>query len=164
VIRLDDGSAGGEAKPGTPRRRYFIDPEWYQRNGRLLSAFVESRMCPSCRRNLDAERAAPQESAVMKSRSKGAKRRPSTDPMAAIQSCCSKGDFITPRLPTLEAVFRLLLANGSAMDAVQIRDGLDSWPGCAGAYSHISVEMLEHLLDADNYYGFRPWHPESESQ
>lgn len=164
MVHLVSDSASSEAKPGAERQRYFIDPGWYERNGRLFSAFVESRMCPSCQRKLEAERGAREEPAPTKTRSRKANRRPPADPVTTIQSCCSKGDFITPKLPALEAVFRLLLVKGSPMDAVQIRESLDSWPGVTGAYSHISVEMFERLLEGDSYYGFQPFRPKDEGQ
>ena len=72
------------------------------------------------------------------------------DPFDLIRDCCSKsGGFITPRLPILEAVFRLFLANGNQpMDLEQIKEKLKGWHARA-----TPPEAFERLLKSDRYYG-----------
>ena len=165
MTQVEDSPTDAEGSPKAERRSYFVDPTWHERNGRRFAAFVESRVCPSCRRKLEEGRETTQGEPTGGSRSKGNRQRPPADPVATIQSCCvTATDFITPRLPVLEAVFRLLLAKGSPMDAEQIRESLSTWPGVEGAYSHLSADMLEHLLESDSYYGFRPYPHEGEGQ
>ena len=77
------------------------------------------------------------------------------DLLATIKDCCSKApEFITYRLPILEGVFRLLLANGNQPLDVeelgkQLRERLD------GDAYRTSPEILSRLLGHDQYYGLR---------
>jgi hypothetical protein len=76
------------------------------------------------------------------------------DFLASIRDCCSRApEFITPRLPILESVFRLFLANNNQpLDLEELGKRLSQWRG--GGASGIS-EILAPLLENDRYYGVR---------
>jgi len=116
------------------RPRWFIDLDWYQQNNRSFSALVQGCLCPKCREQLKEGEI----SAV--------------DLLTTIKDCCSKApDFINGRLPILESIFRLFLANGNQpLDLEELRKQLSNWRGRA-----TSVEILPRLLENDRYYGLR---------
>ncbi|MFC2002912.1 hypothetical protein ACFLV4_03075 [Chloroflexota bacterium] len=119
--------------------RWVIDFDWYQQNNRSLAALTRHCLCPKCREQLqtgEAEASMP-------------------DLLAAIRDCCSKApEFVTNRLPILESVFRLILANGNQPINVmelgtQLRERL------GGDTYRTSPEMLPRLLNNDRFYGLR---------
>ena len=78
-----------------------------------------------------------------------------TDLLTATKDCCSnESGFITGELPVLESIFRLFLANGNQpLDLDELSKQLSERRG-EGLY-RISVEVLSHLLEGDQYYGIR---------
>ena len=96
-------------------------------------------MCPKCRERLKA----------------GEGKISAADLLSAISDCCSKTPgFITPRLPILESIFRLFLANGNQpLDLEKLGRQLSEWRG--GDTHCTSTEMLSRLLSADQYYGLK---------
>jgi len=77
------------------------------------------------------------------------------DLIAAIRDCCSRNPgFITPELPILESIFRLLLANGNqALDLEELGKQLSER---RGGYTYCtSAEILSRLLGNEQYYGLR---------
>ena len=75
--------------------------------------------------------------------------------MSAIKECCSQApDFITERLPILESVFRLFLANGNLPLALEeLGKQLSELRG--GDPYRTSPETLTRLLKSDRYYGLQ---------
>ena len=132
-----------EAEP-----RYFIDQNWYQGNERSLIALVQSRLCPACRSRLET----------------GGKRGRTSDPLARVVECCSKNeDFFNPRLPVMESVFRLFLANGNQpLSVEEIWEHLLEMQG--GSPLSLSPQVLRRLLDSDRYYGLCPLPQETASE
>ncbi len=117
--------------------RWFIDLDWYQQNNRSLFVLAQDCLCPKCRKQLGVD-----------------KGEISTDNLlTTIRDCCSKNlEFITPRLPILESIFRLFLANGNQpLDLKELGKQLSQWRG-ADAY-RTSAEILSRLLENDQYYG-----------
>jgi hypothetical protein len=81
-----------------------------------------------------------------------------TDPLKVIHDHCGKArNYITRDMPTLEAVFRVLLANNNQPLTVdQIRDQLAEWcPGGGCQWLLLPRETLERLIRNDTFYGLR---------
>ena len=116
--------------------RWFIDLDWYQQNNRSFFALAKNCLCPKCQRRLKEEISA-------------------ADLLTAIKDCCSKTpDFITGRLPILESVFRLFLANGNQpLNLEELGGQLNEWR--EGDTYRTSAEILPRLLSSDQYYGLR---------
>ncbi len=123
-----------------PRRRWFIDLDWFPQNSRSFSALARSRLCPACRERLGDE---PGEAAA-------------GDLVATISKCCSKtAGFIDGELPILESIFRLFLASGNQpLDLEELSSQLSEWRG--GDSYRTSPEILSRLLERDQYYGLKP--------
>ena len=116
--------------------RWFIDVDWYARNNRSFLFLARECLCPKCQKRLN----------------KG-KGQVTTDKLlTTIRDCCSDSrDFISPKLPILESVFRIFLANANQpLDAEELLKELSERRGIT--YS-ISVESLSRLLASDEYYG-----------
>ena len=100
-------------------------------------ALVQGCLCPECRERLkEGEISA-------------------ADLLTTIKDCCSKTPgFITGKLPILETIFRLFLANGNQpLDLEELRKQLSDW--CGGETYGTSAQVLSRLLDSDQYYGLR---------
>ena len=122
------------------RRGWFIGLDWYQPNNRSFFSLARSCLCPKCRRRLKVEE----------------REIAAADLLTAIKDCCSKKPgFITGKLPILESIFRLFLANGNQpLDAEELGQQLSERRG-RDTY-RTSVEVLSRLLESDRYYGLRP--------
>ncbi len=73
--------------------------------------------------------------------------------IGTIQKCCGQGpDFLAPRMPVLETIFRLLLAGGNQpTTAEDLADRLSQLRG-----EHLYPETVEQLLGAEpRFYGVR---------
>jgi hypothetical protein len=123
---------------GEIQLRYFIDLDWYQEQERSFATLASSRLCPTSRKK-------------EKTKSEAALLR-------TIRQCCSKRDgFITPNMPLLEMIFRLLLANGNQpLDLGQMQEQLQKWLGDSSNARDLSVPKLKRILSNDKYYGLRP--------
>jgi hypothetical protein len=128
------------------RLRYFIDLDWYQQRERSFATLAESRLCPTSRKK-------------EKTKSEAALLR-------TIRQCCSKRDgFITPNMPLLEMIFRLLLANGNQpLELEQMQEQLQKWLGDTSNARDLSVPKLKRMLGNDQYYGLRPAPLEEEAK
>ena len=126
-----------EISTGQPKPRWFIDFDWYQKSNRSFSALVQSHLCPACREQLK-----PDEREI-----------PPAELLSTIRDCCSKTPvFITERLPILESVFRLFLANGNQpLELEEIGRQLSELRG--GDTYCTSVDVLSRLLKNDQHYG-----------
>ena len=125
--------------PEQPKSLWIIDIQWYEQNNRSFVDLAHRSLCPKCVEKL----------------AKKKKKTASSEVLAAIKDCCAKTpDFITPKLPILESIFRILLANGNEpMDIrdigreLSLRRGGDNYAG--------SPQMLTRLLSNDHWYGFK---------
>ena len=116
---------------------WFIDLDWYRQNNRSFLALAQGCLCPECGERLkEGEISA-------------------ADLVTTIRDCCSKTpDFITGKLPILETIFRLFLANGNQpLDLEEMGRQLTDW--CGGETSGTSAQVLSRLLESDQYYGLR---------
>ena len=125
---MDNGQSG---------QRWFIDLAWLEQHNRSFFALVQGCLCPKCRERLmDAEISA-------------------ADLLSDIEDCCSKTpEFVTDKLPILESIFRLFLANGNQLlDLEELSRQLGEWRG-DDTYC-TSAEILSRLLSNGQYYGLR---------
>ena len=131
---------------GEIQLRYFIDLDWYQQQERSFASLAASRLCPTSRKK-------------EKTKSEAALLR-------TIRQCCSKRDgFITPNMPLLEMIFRLLLANGNQpLELEQMQEQLQKSLGDASNARDLSVPKLKRILSKDQYYGLRPAPLEEEAK
>ncbi len=116
--------------------RWFIDLDWHQQNNRSFSALAQGCLCPKCQERFKEETSA-------------------ADLLTTIKDCCSKTpNFITGKLPILESIFRLFLANSNQpLDLEELGRQSSEWRG--GDTYRTSVETLSRLLSSDQYYGLR---------
>ena len=115
---------------------WFIDLDWHQQSNRSFLALAQGCLCPKCQERLKGEISA-------------------ADLLTTIKDCCSKTpNFITGKLPILESIFHLFLANGNQpLDLEKLGRQLSEWRG--GDTYRTSVEILSRLLASDQYYGLR---------
>jgi hypothetical protein len=118
------------------RPRYFIDLKWYQKQGRSFATLATTRLCPTSRK----------------------KEKSKTDAglLRVIKQCCAKREgFITPTMPLLEMIFRVLLANGNQpLELEQIQEQLRKYLGDSHT-KDISIPRLKRIIEHDQYYGLR---------
>ncbi len=120
-----------------PKMRWAIALDWFPQNNRSISALLQGHLCPKCAKRLSA-----------------GKKEKSTDAlMATIKDCCSHApDFINDRLPILESIFRLFLANGNQpLDLEEMGNRLSKLRN--GDLYRTTPEVLSRLLKNDCYYG-----------
>ena len=130
---------GEEITTNQIRPRWFIDFDWYQQSNRSFFALSQHYLCANCR-----ERLKP-----------GGTEISPTELLRTIRECCSKiPEFITPKLPILESVFRLFLTNGNQpLDLEELGKQLSE--RFNGDTYRTSPEILFRLLSHDRYYGLR---------
>jgi hypothetical protein len=141
---------------------FVIDTTWFDENGYSFDDFVQSRMCDACQGRLDEE--VEERYTVLDKKTGRAsfeirRARYGSSPIRVIRDCCSKKrHYITPDMPTLEAVFRVYLANGNQpLNLGQVREQLAEWcPGGGCQWLLLPLEQLERLVQHDRYYGIRP--------
>ncbi|MFC1993462.1 hypothetical protein ACFLV3_06650 [Chloroflexota bacterium] len=119
--------------------KWFIDLDWFQQNERSFPFLAQNCLCPKCRKRLKVDK----------------KEATANDLLSAIKSCCSKAPgFIAPKMPALESIFRLFLANGNQpLYLEELGKQLSKWRG--GDTYRTSDEVLPRLLKNDCHYGLR---------
>ena len=141
--------------------QYVVDTSWFEENGFSFNDVVQSRMCESCQARLDEQ--VEERYTVLDKKSGRAsfeirRGKYGADPIRVIHDCCSKKrHYITPDMPTLEAVFRVFLSNGNQpMTLGQVREQLAEWcPGGGCQWLLLPLDQLERLVANDRYYGIR---------
>jgi hypothetical protein len=150
-----------EIESDEPQGRYAIDATWFDENNFSFDDFVQARMCDSCQERRDEE--IEERYTVLDKKSGRAsfeirRVKYGSSPIRVIRDCCSKKrNYITPDMPTLEAVFRVFLANGNvSLTLDNVREQLAEWcPGGGCQWLLLPVEQLERLVQHDRYYGIR---------
>lgn len=144
--------------------RYFIDSTWFDENGLSFSEILRERMCESCQAKLgtEVEERQPVFDKKTGRMSFEVRKVPygatAQARMKILRDCCSrKRNFIQPEMPTLEAIFRVYLANANQpMTLEDVREQLAEWcPGGGCQWLVLPTETLERLLQNDRYYGLR---------
>ena len=125
--------------PEQQKSLWVVDIQWYEQNNRSFLDLAQRSLCPKCAEKLGKKKKKPVASEML----------------AAIKDCCGKSpDFLTAKMPILDSVFRILLANGNKpMEIGEIsrelseRRGGDNYAG--------SPQLLTRLLSNDHWYGFK---------
>ena len=151
-----------EAKPATP---YYVDQTWYDTHGLSYHDVVLARMCDACQARAASGEVAEErytEYDPKTRRAFPAKRQVpfASNPIRRIREDCSaKKGYISPDMPTLEAVFRIYLANGNQpMPLEHVREQLVDWcPDGQCRWLLVSDAQLERMVANDRYYGLRPF-------
>jgi len=122
-----------------PKTRWAIALDWFQQNNRSISPLIQYYLCPKCAKQLSSK----------------AKESSPEALMSTIKKCCSQApNFITERLPILESIFRLFLANGNqSLDLEELGKQLSELRG--GDPYRTTPETLTRLLKNDRYYGLQ---------
>ncbi len=117
-------------------QRWFIDLDWLEQHNRSLLA--QDCLCPKCAKKREGE-SEPISPAKL---------------ISTIKACCGKAsDFITDKLPILESIFRLFLANGN--QPLSLEELSKQLAKRRGESPRTSVEILSRLLGDERYYGLR---------
>jgi hypothetical protein len=155
TVEPDEATAVAEST------RYFIDRTWFDENNLSFEDLLRERMCDACiarggevveERFTAFDKKTGRMSFEMRSMPYG------HNPMKVIREDCSKRKgFITPDMPTLEAIFRIYLANANQpMPLDHVREQLAEWcPGGGCQWLLLPTETLERLVEHDKYYGLR---------
>lgn len=132
---MSEGGAQIETEKDTPR--YLVNLKRHEEANRSFSTFVESRLCSNCRSKLKANKVP----------------LAAEELLSTTKNCCSQvPEFITPRLPLRESIFRLFLANGNQpLTADEVLQQLKERRGDPSA--HLTPQVLSRLLEKDSYYG-----------
>jgi hypothetical protein len=149
-------------QPSTP---YYIDQQWYETHGLSFHDVVRGRMCDACQKKAAAGEEVEERHTVYDAKTRRAsfevRRVPfASNPIKRIrEDCATKKGYISPDMPTLEAVFRIYLANGNQpMPLAHVREQLMDWcPDGQCRWLLISDEQLDRVVAGDSYYGIRPF-------
>jgi hypothetical protein len=154
----DSSGPNGSSESG---RYYHADPSWFEENNLSFEDVVRARMCDACRARIGQE---VEERVPVFDKATGRMRfeeRTSTygsDPLKCIREHCGRAkNYIHRDMPTLEAIFRIFLANGNApMTLEQVREQLAEWcPGGGCQWLLLPSDMVERLVQHDTHYGLR---------
>jgi hypothetical protein len=141
--------------------RYYIDTTWFDENGLSFDDIVQARMCEACRQRIGEEvedRQPVFDRKAGRMRFEVRQMRYGSNPIKVIRECCSrKKNFILPDMSTLEAMFRIYLANGNQpMPLAHVREQLQEWcPGGGCQWVLLTDDQMERVIAADRYYGLR---------
>jgi hypothetical protein len=163
VIDTSRGLADAGGTPDAPEeaRFYHVDPSWFEENNLSFDDVVRARMCDTCRAKVGQEveeRAPVFDKATGRMRFEVRRTTYGSDPLKAIREHCGRAkNYVHRDMPTLEAIFRIFLANGnSAMTLEQVREQLAEWcPGGGCQWLLLPQEMVERLVQNDSHYGLR---------
>ena len=140
---------------------YAIDPDWFREHDFVFEECAQARMCESCLARADEE--VEERYTVFDQKTGRAsfdirRAKYGADPMRVIRDDCSKKrNYITPDMPTLEAVFRVLLANGNQpVRLAEIREQLAEWcPGGGCQWLLLPPAQLERVIRHEEVYRIR---------
>ncbi len=140
---------------------YQIDRSWFEENNLSFDDVVRARMCDACRARAGAE---VEERAPVFDKASGRMKyelRQTTygsDPLKVIHEHCGRArNYINRDMPTLEAIFRIYLANGNQpLRLAHVRDQLAEWcPGGGCQWLLLPLDVLDRLVQNDAHYGLR---------
>jgi hypothetical protein len=117
-------------------QRWFIDLDWLEQHNRSFLALAQGSLCAKCAKKQKGEPVSP------------------AGLISTIEGCCGKtSGFITDKMPVLDSIFRLFLANGNQpLTLEELSQQLAKW---RGGSRRTSVEILSRLLGNERYYGIR---------
>jgi hypothetical protein len=142
---------------------FFVDEKWYDEHGLSYHDVVQARMFDACQARAAAGETIEERYTEVGPKGRGAfvKTRQvpfASNPVRRIHDDCSKKKgFVTPDMPTLEAVFRIYLANGNQpMPLTHVREQLVDWcPDGQCRWLLLSDVQLEQMVANDQFYGFK---------
>ena len=140
---------------------YHIDPSWFEENNLSFEDVVRARMCDACRVKIGQEveeRAPVFDKATGRMKFEVRHTTYGSDPLKVIREHCGRAkNYIHRDMPTLEAIFRVYLANGNQpMPLEHVREQLAEWcPGGGCQWLLLPLETVERLVLNDSYYGLR---------
>lgn len=118
---------------------YIIDLDCFQEVARSFAAVAEQCLCPACRGRLATSICVLQTDLLLQ----------------YIRDCCSKRpDFMSPKQPLLEKIFRVFLIGGN--EPLTLGELAARLATCCDGSISPSLQMLRRLLDSDRHYGFKP--------
>ena len=153
-------TGGANNVPEEPRY-YHADPSWFEENNLSFEDVVRARMCDTCRARVGQEveeRAPIFDKSTGRMRFEVQKSTYGSDPLKCIREHCGRAkNYIHRDMPTLEAIFRIFLANGNQpMTLEHVREQLAEWcPGGGCQWLLLPPEMVERLVQNDSHYGLR---------
>ena len=161
-----DTSRGLPDSGGTPdapeeARYYHVDPSWFDENNLSFEDVVRARMCDACRVKIGQEveeRAPVFDKGTGRMKFEVKQTTYGSDPLKFIREHCGRAkNYIHRDMPTLEAIFRVYLANGNQpMPLEHVREQLAEWcPGGGCQWLLLPLETVERLVQNDSYYGLR---------
>ena len=148
-------------EPEEDQSLYFIDGEWFDNHDLSFTDVVQLRMCPQCqdRLNEDVEERYPVADRRTGRVTYEVRRvKYGARPMAVIRDCCArKSGYITPEMPVLEAVFRILLANANQpMPLQHVREQLREWcPTGRCQWLLMPLDVMRQVVERDRFYGLK---------
>ncbi len=156
------GEAADETEGAAAAPYYRIDPSWFEENNFSFEDVVRARMCDACRAKVGTE--VDEQAPVFEKKSGRMKLQVQrstygSQPMKVIREHCGHAkNYVNRDMPTLEAFFRIFLSNGNPpMQLEQVREYLAEWcPGGGCQWLLLPLEVVERLVQNDNYYGLRP--------
>ena len=127
---------------GTPDQSqvcWVIDIDWYEQNNRSFDDLARRGLCETCAAKVGKRK----------------RKKSSAEIIDTIKECCGQlPDYIPPKLPIAESIFRILLASGNQpMTAHQIGSLLSERRGIE-VYSG-DFEIITRILKNDYLYGFK---------
>jgi hypothetical protein len=134
---------GGGTETAEEARFYHVDPSWFEENALSFD---------------DVVRAPVFDKATGRMRFEVRRTTYGSDPLKCIREHCGRAkNYVHRDMPTLEAIFRIFLANGNTpMTLEQVREQLAEWcPGGGCQWLLLPQEMVERLVQNDSHYGLR---------
>lgn len=156
-----NGASADADRTEGPAPYYHVDPSWFAESNLSFEAVVHARMCDSCRAKLGTvveERAPVFDKVTGRMQFEVRRIDYGSDPLKVIREHCGRAkNYIHRDLPTLEAVFRIFLANGNTpMTLEHVREQLAEWcPGGGCQWLLLPLETVDRLVQSDRYYGLR---------
>lgn len=119
---------------------YFIDLTRFNDANRSFNIMLHSRLCSKCQQRTGAKLG----------------RQTPEKLLSMIKGCCSKlANFITPKMPVSEKLFRIFLASGN--QPLKVTELAARLAACSEGSFSLSESFLKRLLDNDQYYGFNQY-------
>jgi len=141
------------------RPRYYIDENWYNEHSRSFRTMALERLCDSCKHKLGTE--TQERVPTIDARGRVVFELRSVpfaqNPLSVIRSCCSKRrEYISGETPLAEAIFRVMLASGNQpMESDRLREEMNAYVGMGERPQAITSELIERVIQHDDYYGMR---------
>jgi hypothetical protein len=160
---LDEAEGAEEALP-----RYHVDTTWFAENGLSFDDIARMRLCETCLAKagtVTEERVAVLDEKSGKSKFEMHSTTYGSDPVRVIREHCGRvKNYVHRDMPSLEAIFRVYLANGNdPLSLDQVREHLAEWcPGGGCQWLLLPMDTLDRLVRNDAFYGLREFVPEGD--